>query len=377
MRNRLTTEIIAAAPLKENTYTMVDGDRLNVSIYPAGGKTFVFRWTIKNTKIKKTITIGTFPDIDLEYAREEAQKYRTWLAKGKDPQEELKRSKLSFEAVVRLWHEDQFPEQEKQHAINVIRRFEKHLIPKLGKVSVGSLEYSTIDQILDLLTAPIAKSLRTNLINLNKWALQRKLCTDLFVFTKKRSHTVKNRSAATTTDELRPIIQKINKHHAKRPYNSITNALLLSPMLPVRREDLVSMEWEDIEFKDSLWHMRDSKSGKDVFVPLSEPVVVILEQLKTYAKTQWVFPALKGHITGRSLLRNLREAGVSEHDQDIHGFRATFHTMMGEKGYPYELREMCIAHVGKSYNGAYDRTNRLPERREIMKVWAQTIGELK
>ena len=62
-----------------------------------------------------------------------------------------------------------------------------------------------------------------------------------------------------------------------------------------------------------------------------------------------------------------------------HGFRATARTIDAEVlGFRPDLLEHQLAHTVKSPLGrAYDRTTFLPERREMMQIWADFLDSMK
>jgi hypothetical protein len=61
-----------------------------------------------------------------------------------------------------------------------------------------------------------------------------------------------------------------------------------------------------------------------------------------------------------------------------HGFRTIASTLLNEKGFHPDLIELQLAH--KERNGvraAYNKAQRLPERRAMMQSWADYLDELR
>ena len=69
---------------------------------------------------------------------------------------------------------------------------------------------------------------------------------------------------------------------------------------------------------------------------------------------------------------------VEKDEATPHGFRATARTLMVEQlGIRTDLIEHQLAHAVRDATGeAYNRTRFLPERREMMQVWADYLHEI-
>ena len=70
--------------------------------------------------------------------------------------------------------------------------------------------------------------------------------------------------------------------------------------------------------------------------------------------------------------------GVSSEVQTVHGFRATARTMLDEQlKCDWRYIEAQLAHtVHDSLGRAYNRTQYIPERRQMMQDWADYLDEL-
>jgi len=61
-----------------------------------------------------------------------------------------------------------------------------------------------------------------------------------------------------------------------------------------------------------------------------------------------------------------------------HGARGTFSTMANEAGFRSDVIERQLAHGEKNaVRGAYNRAEYMPERRQMMQQWADTLDSLK
>jgi integrase len=58
-----------------------------------------------------------------------------------------------------------------------------------------------------------------------------------------------------------------------------------------------------------------------------------------------------------------------------HGFRSSFRDWASEYGYPHDVAERALAHTIKDKTeGAYHRTNLLPQRTQMMQKWADFLA---
>lgn len=75
----------------------------------------------------------------------------------------------------------------------------------------------------------------------------------------------------------------------------------------------------------------------------------------------------------------LRRMGFTKSEMSVHGFRAMARTVLDEILHVRpDYIEHQLAHAVRDPNGrAYNRTSHLPERREMMQLWADYLNELK
>ena len=61
-----------------------------------------------------------------------------------------------------------------------------------------------------------------------------------------------------------------------------------------------------------------------------------------------------------------------------HGFRAMASTLLNEQGYPPDIIELQLAHMEPNeVRAAYNRAQRLEERRTMMQAWADYLDALR
>ena len=77
------------------------------------------------------------------------------------------------------------------------------------------------------------------------------------------------------------------------------------------------------------------------------------------------------------LMRGMRERGELAIEAVPHGFRSTFRDWAAEQtAYPDEIRKAASGHtVGDSVKEAYQRTDLLDKRRNLMSEWAKFLSQ--
>ena len=83
-------------------------------------------------------------------------------------------------------------------------------------------------------------------------------------------------------------------------------------------------------------------------------------------------------ISDNTLRAALQTLGYSSEVQTIHGFRATARTVLDERmGFEPNLIDAQLAHAVKDANGrAYNRTQYLKQRADMMQQWADYLDRL-
>jgi integrase len=74
----------------------------------------------------------------------------------------------------------------------------------------------------------------------------------------------------------------------------------------------------------------------------------------------------------------LRRLGYTTEEQTAHGFRTMASTLLNEQGYPPDVIELQLAHTERNkVRAAYNKAQRLSERRKLMQAWADYLDGLR
>ena len=194
-----------------------------------------------------------------------------------------------------------------------------------------------------------------------------------------------------------PSPKKIQKkeHHPAVPYQQIgdfisklrsnpslsAKALELLILTAVRSGSVRNAEWTEIDFDNSLWVIspEHTKSRKEHRVPLQPQAIKLLKSLNRLSGSNLIFPNRTNKALSdmalNQLMRGMRKRGELTGEGVPHGFRSTFRNWAAEQtAYPDEIRKAASGHtVGDSVKEAYQRTDLLDKRRNLMNEWANYI----
>lgn len=194
-----------------------------------------------------------------------------------------------------------------------------------------------------------------------------------------------------------PSPKKLQKkeHHPAVPYQQMgdfmfklrsnpsisAKALEFLILTAVRSGSVRQAEWNEIDFERALWIIpaEHTKARQEHRVPLQPQAITLLKSLPVMAVSNIIFPSPKGKALSdmafSQLMRGMRERGELTVEAVPHGFRSTFRDWAAEQtAYPDEIRKAASGHtVGDAVKEAYQRTDLLDKRRNLMNEWAKFL----
>ena len=117
-------------------------------------------------------------------------------------------------------------------------------------------------------------------------------------------------------------------------------------------------------------------------VPLSTQAVALLRELRSVTrKSRYLFPSLQSRdwpMSVNTANAALRRLGYARDEMTAHGFRAMACTCLNELGWHPDLIELQLAHAERhKVRAAYNRAERLADRRKMMQAWADYLDGLR
>jgi len=344
---------------------------------------------------RKTLALGTYPDVSLALAREKRDQARSLLAQGKDPSEERKAQKAvqsgkaanSFEAVAREWFAKFSPNWVASHSSKIKARLENDVFPWIGGKPIGEI---TAPEVLACLrrieqrgAIETAHRVLQNCGQVFRYAVatgraERNPCADL----RGALPPVKQRHHPSITDpgEIGKLLLAIKGYKG----SFVTKcALQLAPLLFVRPGELRKAEWREIDLDRAEWRIPAEKMKmREVhIVPLSTQALAILSELQRLTgESGYLFPGARSSkrpMSENTVNAALRRLDYSSDELTGHGFRSMASTLLNEQGWHRDAIERQLAHGERnSVRAAYNYAEHLPERRRMMQAWADYLETL-
>lgn len=405
-------KLVAAASKPK---TIADGGGLVLEVRPTGAGWWRLRYSFDGRENR--LSLGTYPEVTLADARQRRRDALKQMTAGIDPSAARKAGKVerdlkrqaqtradaglpgpgTFEAVAREWlttiHEVKVSAG---HAERTRIRLEQDAFPWLGRRPVGDIEPPELLACLRRVEArgaiETAHRVKDACGQVFRYAIAIGLCKrnpapDL----RDALRPVESRNHAAIVDpkgagELLRDVMAYQGHPVTRA------ALKLSALLLLRPGELRHMEWAWLDLDGAVLTVpaevmkrskADKKDGPPHIVPLAAQAVAILRELHPLTgHGRYVFPSL---LTGeRCMSENtvrgaLRRMGYGNDDMTAHGFRAMARTMIAERlDVPDAVIEAQLAHaVGDTLGRAYNRTQFLDQRKEMMVKWADYLDRLR
>ncbi len=380
---------------KEKDYRLTDGDGLYLFCHTSGGKLWRLDYSFSGKR--KTLALGSYPEITLADARQRRDDARKLVANGVDPGEIKKAQKAAtvaetvngFEVVAREWHGKFSGSWSAVHADTTLRRLQADVFPVIGARPIGEIRPPELLAMLRRIESRGALEtvhrIKTICGQVFRYAVatgraERDPAADLkgALPPYKKSHL----AAITEPKEVAPLLRAIDGYQGSFV---VKCALQLAPLTFVRPGELRQAEWAEIDLDAAEWNIPADRMKMKVahLVPLSVQAVAILRELQALTgRGRYVFPC--GRSFARPMSNNavnaaLRRMGFDKDTMTGHGFRAMARTILDEV---LQVRpdyiEHQLAHAVKDPNGrAYNRTAHLDERRKMMQLWADYLEGLK
>ncbi|MDM3413785.1 tyrosine-type recombinase/integrase [Citrobacter sp. Cb018] len=381
----LTIKQIDAAKPKDKPYRLLDSNGLYLYVPVTGKKVWQLRYKLDGKE--KVMTVGKYPLMSLQEARDKA-----WLAKkdvsvGVDP---VKAKKLSvkdnsFGSIYQEWYEHKKQVWSEVYSTELSRMFQDDILPLIGGMEINEIEPMQILEVIRRFED------RGAMERANK---ARRRCGEVFRYAIVTGRAKYN-PAPDLADAMKgyrkknypflpadqiPAFNKALSGFSGSIVSKIATQVLQYTVL--RTKELRSMQWSNVDFETRTITIAEDvmKGRRPHLVPMSDQVVSLLEMLKpvTQPISSFVFAGRNDKtkpISENAVLLVIRQIGY-EGLASGHGFRHQFSTIMNENEWPADAIEKQLAHANSgSIRGIYNHAQYMDKRREMMQWWADWFDE--
>ncbi len=333
------------------------------------------------------MTVGKYPLMSLQEARDKAWMARKDVSVGVDP---VKAKKLSvkgnsFSAIHHEWYEHKKQVWLEVYAEELARMFRDDVLPVIGGMEIAEIEPIQILQVIRRFED------RGAMERANK---ARRRCGEVLRYAIVTGRAKYN-PAPDLADAMKGYRKKnypflpadqipaFNKALAGFSGSIISKvAYQVLQYMALRTKELRSVEWKNVDFETRTTTIAEEvmKSRRIHLVPISKQVVALLEAIRPVTEpiSDFVFAGRndkKKPISENAVLLVIRQIGY-EGLASGHGFRHQFSIIMNEHGWPVDAIEKQLAHADSgSRRGIYNHAQYLDARREMMQWWADWLDK--
>ena len=384
----LTEARIRRARPKERPYKLRDGGGLYLLITPTDAKQWRLRYAIGGRE--SMLSLGSYPATSLKAARARRAEVRAALEAGKNPAAERRAERAhsanTFETIAREWLAKQ-PFAPKTLA-KAVWTFEDLLFPYIGSQPITAL---TAPELLEVFRR-LERRGKHETAHRSKQRVGQVLRYAIATGRAQRDPTadlrgalapinVTNRAAVTDPREVAQLLRALDGY---KGHPIVEAALKLAPLVFVRPGELRAAEWAEINLEAGEWRIaaHRTKMRRPHLVPLAKQAAAILREVEPLTgRGRYVFPSPRTSqrpLSDNAITAALRRIGYTGEQMSWHGFRAMASTLLNELGFPPDIIELQLAHQERDeVRAAYNRAQRLDERRKMMHAWADYLDSLR
>lgn len=379
----------------KNIFTLPEGrhsvaPNLNLRVRD-GKRTYVLRYCIGGKRKDKHL--GSADDLSLTEAKRLADKLRSELAEGKLPQtardklaEKLKEAdaptfeKYALEAIekiasVRVW-------KNAKHKAQWFATVRAYAFPVLGKKKLSEIKKTDVLEVLRPIWSTkteTASRVRGRLENIFSYAVTDGLMEfnpAIWRGNLDRDLPPPSKIQIVEHHEAMPLEVLQEKISCFYPASDRTRQVILFTILTASRVgESVPARWDEIDWENRIWSVpperRKDQKPYPHRVPLSDQAMELLNSIER--KGEEIFCLKADDLGSRYSLAHLLQR-ITKTTATMHGFRSTFRDWAAENGVPDTIAEKCLMHVtGNAVVQAYQRSDLLEQRREVMQAWADAV----
>ncbi|EMF7826963.1 TPA: tyrosine-type recombinase/integrase [Yersinia enterocolitica] len=406
-------------PTDKNKADTGENRGLRVTCGASGIKTFFYRYTSPVTNKLSQVKIGSFPQTSLALARMKLQELKLIRSEGRCPASELKDEKqrlleesqrpkaavLTVEGLVGLYLTERIEDRKsndgkiipgarkKKGQKEVRRTLENDAVAKLGARVAAEITRKDIVELVNGVIERGAKVQAGNLLRELSSAYEFAIGLGRFDDNFANPALLAKSSLRQTNIKLtcergtRILSEKeLAKFLHWLPGSAYTptikNVLRLTLWTGCRTGEVCNMAWEDVDLNKGTIHLRETKTGVERYVQLSDQAIDFLKILRLNSD-KYLFPsqATKKPIQQKYLTENswrLRESGQM---LDIphwtpHDLRRTVRTGLSRLQCPNEVAEAVLGHTRGGVEGIYNLYKYDAECKKWLKIWADYLDNI-
>jgi integrase len=389
----LTDTALRNAKPTEKPYKLYDEKGLFVIVNPNGGKWWRLKYRLGAKE--KLLSLGTYPEVSLQQARQKRDEAKKLLADGKDPSLERQREKqqsmtdaeLTFEKVATDWLQI----KARTLAANTLKKMEgalkTNIFNRVGNHSIKDLRYKDIQACLFIMqergALRIMKETRSMIRSIFDFAVNDGLI-DLNPITQKddrlHEHVAQNMPHLQSMADAGKLLRNLTEYGGNFEVQACVYLML---HIAQRPSELRMAKWDEFDFDNALWTLPLERSKtrrhmtKAHTVPLSSQAMQRLQELKKYTgHHEYLFLSTRTYKPlSEATIRQALRTTFTDYHIVPHGCRHFFSTQANESGlFRKEAIDAFLQHKDSNeISATYNKAEYAKERAEIGQWWSDQL----
>jgi integrase len=400
---KLTKRLIDGLLPLERRYAVWDADVTGLGVrvspkgprHPNGRKIFVLYYrTVAG--VERRPTLGTFGEMTVEQARQEARDILAKVRLGADPSAERQSARDAptvNDVCDRYLAEHARPHKKSSSTRKDEQNLRLHVRPRWGSRKIQSIDLEDVQRMHHDMretsgAANRVLALFSKICNLcEAWGLRSQHSNPCRHVKKYKEKKIHNSISEIEIARLAKVLREAEEAHARvsdgRPRDTDADlaenpnavaALRLLVFTGCRREEVLKLRWDEVRADRHRLELADSKSGeKHVTLNTAAEEVIAAQKTRRIVGNEYVFPGLR---KGRPLVglpriwyRLRKRAGLGEAIR-IHDFRHAFGEIAAGSNLSLHMIGRLLGHTVPATTARYAKFADDPTRRA-----AEQIGE--
>lgn len=343
-----------ASPSREMEYADIECVGLHLRVSKNGRRFFQHRYRFLGRKL--CISLGEFPAVTIQEARLRVGEHKALLARDKDPAAE--RGKVRADLTFEEYASQHYMPHAKAHKKtwdDDKSQIERRLNPVLGKLRLKAITPRDVAMVhakeKDRTTACTANHLLTLMKRMFNLAIKWEMLEKNPANDQDKFHEGPLRERYLSNEELPKFLAALDDENDRLSVAALRMLLYTG----CRREEILSLKWENVRLDEDRIYLPKTKNGKSRTVHLNlraKDVIVELQARKDQEErtrgSVYVFPSRKG--TKKGYIYDLRKpfekacliAGIENFH--IHDLRHTFASLAVSSGADLYVVQRLLGH---------------------------------
>ena len=388
-KHRITERFIKSVEPPDTGYSLIWDDIVNgygIRIVPTGKISYLIFYRNKNGK-QRRYAFGRYPNISPTEARKIATQILGKVASGEDPfgDQLALRGEPTFKDLAEEYINRHCSQKKSGHEDE--RIIKADLLKSWGDVPAKEIRRRDVIQLVDNIKdrgSPIMANRTLSVIKrMYNFGIQRDLVESNPTNLIKPPGRENKRERVLKDSEIKRFWKSVDKIEMAGPH--VRSALRLILVTAQRSGEILSMEWDEVDFNSCLWELpgAKTKNGLPHRIPLSPLALDILNGLDHHGR--FVFPSrigtsfnfeasMKSGALSLAVRRNRDAFGLEVFTP--HDLRRTAASHMASIGVDRFIIRRILNHAERDVTAIYDRYGYEKEKRFALNQWSAKLEEI-